>query len=334
MKRIVCILFVLAIFINLTGCGKADLQTYREASKKTSEIKSGKMSYDIRVENEFNTAGLSQDVVKQLNYFRIIESKADITFSEAEGKNKIISRNYFNFGGMGFDSVFYDNKGVSFIKMPIVGKYMILEEMFKESQTNNDKENLSLDGTMKKIEEIWLSMLAEKDVVSGQNTILTTEDGEVKTTSFTIAPTEDQIRTFLKEVLDIIAEDKALENLILSNEVMGNGQKLSNGELAKNLENIINQIDIKDFSYTGYIDIDGYIIQEDIEVNMKMKDEKIGSVQSQKFTLQIKNWSIDKPQEFDFPELTEENTLDMSDMNQGVPIIFEDILGSEKKGDN
>jgi hypothetical protein len=76
------------------------------------------------------------------------------------------------------------------------------------------------------------------------------------------------------------------------------------------------------------VDIDGYIVNEMVEVSLSAENTKPTAVTGFDYKLDIKNWDINKDQEFDFPVLTEENILDMDQMDKNMPFVIEDMLNN------
>lgn len=322
MKKIFIIFILLLLVTSLVGCSKDDLKAYMEAVDRTNDIKRGQILYEVKMETDFNTDGLSAEEIKQLSYIRKVESSAYVTFDGPQSKS--IIKTYFNFGGLGFDTILYNDGEKTFVRMPILGKYIIMDGY--EQEENIEASPISKEG-IQKINEKWLKLLNNEDVTSGEKTLLDTEDGEVKVTRFSISPTEEQVKMLFKEAIKVLKEDEKLDDFI-SNNIYGYGvdEVTSMDDIFKDLESEIDKINVKEVKYDVYIDIDGYIIQNDIYVEVEARDPKPGEARTQKFTLKGIRWSIEKEQKFEFPLLTEENVLDTNDANQGMPFIFEGIF--------
>jgi len=325
LKKIILIILSLLLIISLTACSEDAYQEYIEAVNKTNDISKGQMSYDILIQNDFDTKGMSENEIRQLNYFKEIKTKASIMFDESENDTKVISRNYFNLGGMGFDSSFYLNGDKAFIKMPMLGKYMVLDEYTQESNNDDIKYSNELTGeTIETLKDEWIKVLNEENVVSGNKILLTTEDGEVKATQFSINLNDEQISQLLNSFVDVISKDKSLENMMSFTD--GNNEELDNDKMLDDLRDGISNVSIKNFKYTGYIDFDGYIIQEDLEFVIEYNTDESSKAISTSFSMQAKRWDIEKELSFEFPELTKENTLDDDNIEQGLPFIFDGLM--------
>ena len=325
MKKILIILISLFLILNLTGCSESPLKTYKKATEKSSALTMGKRSYEIFIENEYVTEGLTQEEIKKLNYFNSIETKVNISFDDEE--NKFISRNYSNFGGMGFDSVLYSDGEKVFLKMPVVGKYLIFSGM---DELNKDEKYTKMpisEESIKEIKDKWISMLNKKDVTSGNKTLLDTENGQVKATLFTINLKEEMIKEFIGEAIKIVMTDKVFINYV-KNELEIDYFKLIEdmGEMSKKLEDL----KIDRIKYEAYIDIDGYIIKSTTNVDVSYSNLELGNLKGQKMSIETNLWDIGKKQKFEFPTLNEDNILDMENMDEGIPFIFEDMFNKGK----
>lgn len=327
MKKIILSMLIIALIFSIVGCSKNDLEAYKEASKKTNGIKKGQTSFDLNIENQFNTRGLTEEEIKKLSYFKKIELKIDLKFDEEQ--DKLISRNYYNFSGMGFDSTLYVDNEKVFIKMPMLGKYLVLEDEIVNSQLEDKEYQHILKDTFNKINNSWLNVLEKDDVFLGENTVMSTPDGEVKATRFTIKLTNEQLKELINNTVNVLAEDVSFNN-ILREIIITKGEEVNTKEIYKRVKESLNKSTINEFEYETYVDIDGYIIQEDIRVIVEYENSTDGSINKQIIDIKAKNWNIEKEQEFNFPEIDEENILEMKNMGEGLPFIFDDMF---KDGD-
>lgn len=333
-KRILLVVLAFALIIFSTACKKNDFEAYVKAVNKTNEIKRGQKSLDFKMNMDFNTEELTSEEIKDLNYFRNFEAKFNVTFDDE--LKKTIGRNYFNFGGLGFDAAFYNDGEKSFIKMPIVGKYIVLDEKFMENHIKDKddeyKENKCIsDKTIEELESKWVTMIKRENVFAGKESVMTTPDGEVKVTEYTIKLTGEQFKKLLDESIDILLGDEALKETIKEYaDKSGYAEADFNFDKAlNNLKKSLKGSEIGNLFYTAYMDIDGYIIKENIEFDISFIGEEFNGLDGLKYSLETNLWSIEKEQKFDFPQLTDENTLNNDEIDQGIPFMFESIF--EKK---
>lgn len=327
MKRIVILIFAVIIVLGLVSCNTNSLEEYKNAAKKTDEIKKGQALAEFSLNMNFNSEVLTEEEIKSLNYIENMKGTFNAIYDEEEEKG--IYKNYMNFGGLGYDFDIYENGDDVIIKLPIVGKYVNVNQI-KNSTTieheDFEKEIISNE-TKEEIMKTWIGLMNEEDVFKGKDIILTTPDGEVKTTEYTINLTNEQIKMLATKCVEIISKDNSLkqtyEKYIKMN--LEDQDYISFEEIINNIKDNIDIYSVEGFNYTALVDIDGYIVSENINFELKAIDpdfvlEKID------YNLDIKNWNINKSQDFDFPVVTEENLYNIDDFDENMPNVVEDFL--------
>lgn len=328
MKRRLLILLSIILIVTLIGCQKNDFEDYIQSIKKTSEIRKGQQSMDIKINMDFDTEGLSSEEIKDINYFKNFESQFNLIYDDEA--DKTIARNYYNFGGIGFDTTFYDNGEKRFIKMPIIGKYLVLDEVFMDnySKDTDEKNKYISEQTIEELKNKWLTTIKKDDVFVSKASFMTTPNGEVKVTKYTVNLTGEQFKNLLSKSTDILQKDEILKETV--EEYINKGRKKHKisdvDKLLNNFKESLKESEIKNLSYVAYIDIDGYIVKEEIKFDIKFVGNKLDKINGFEYYLDINRWDIEKNQEFEFPELTKENTLAPDEIEQGVPFMFENIF--------
>lgn len=329
MKRIWIIMITLLFAVSLAACNSDSLGEYKKAVEKTDNIKRGKTSGEFLLVMDFNTEGMTSEQIKELNYYKDMKGSFSVVFDDDLGKN--IFRNYLNFGGLGFDFDLFVNGDEVFMKLPVVGKYLRIDQT--QSTLDIDQEmgenpELISKETGDEISTLWLGLMNKEDVFKGRNIVLATPDGEVKTTEYTIKLSDMQIKSLAHESIDILSKDEKLkesfEKYIKKNVDYLKDESL--GEVLSYIKEAIKDYNVESFSYTAYVDIDGYIVNEIVEVSVKVENPQKAAPASINYKLDIKNWDINRKQEFDFPQLTEENTLDIDEMDDSMPFMMKDLL--------
>ncbi len=326
MKKILIVILALAlIIITLTACNTDNLGQYKKALEKTNQIKKGQSSGEMSVKLDFNTDEMSQEDIREINNFKEMSGSFNIVFDdEAE---KAIFRNYLNFGGLGYDFDMYLNGEEVVMKLPVIGKYIKVSET---QQSNGDTESYNQivsDDTMEQIAEKWIGLMKEEDVFKGKDIIITTPDGDVKTTEYTITLSNEQIRELILQIIEIASEDDKLRSFYNENVIIKNDDidvDISFDKVLKDIKDNIDKFEIENFKYTALVDIDGYIVNENLTYSIKSADEEI-TLKSAEYNLDVKNWDINKEQTFNFPVLTEENTLD-TENSEDIPSLMEDLF--------
>jgi hypothetical protein len=256
-------------------------------------------------------------------------------FAFDESRNQGIYRNYLNLGGLGFDLDIYQNGEELYARLPIIGKYIKMNDLLEKTreikangESGEPPSKMISDKTLEAIKGAWVGMLQEKDVFKGKDIVLTTPDGEVKTTVYTITLSDSQFKAFEEKAINILSEDENLRSSF--KELKGRYRNHADGadynEFVSKIKEYIMKDTLGSFRYTAYVDIDGYIVNETIEMTIERDAKETGEPESIDFNLEIKNWDINKDQTLEFPELTEENTLKAEDLDQTMPSSFKDLF--------
>ena len=330
MKRKISLILVLLVIL-LTACNTNNLAEYKKAAEKTEQIIRGQTTGEFSLITEFNREGLTAEEIRELNYIKDMSGSFSVVY-DYDDEEKYIIRNYFNFGGLGYDFEVYINGEEMFMKLPVVGKYMKIDDMssFNEEMYQPEDEIISED-TISQFSKKWFSLMNEEDVFKGKDIIVTTPDGEVKTKEYVIKLNDEQIKTLLKDSVEILYRDNDLKKLYEEN-IRTMAEPLEDKTFEEILLDIKNNTDkyvVENFTFTAYVDMDGYIVNQIIEVFLKAKDVNKGGVESFSYSLDIKNWDINKKQSFDFPVLTDENTINIEDMDEDMPASMKDFFNKK-----
>ncbi len=325
--RLAAVFVLLAVL--LAGCSTNSLESYKKAVEKTDGIMRGQSSGEVKVEMDFNTTGMTEEQVKKMNYYKDVACSFNVTFDEEA--RQTLSRNYLNLGGLGFDMDFYKNGEESFVKMPIIGKYVKLSDMInqaKEQQAPQEAEELISKETLESLGKAWVDLLKQENVMKGKQIVQSTPDGEVKATQYTMKLSDEQIKALLSAWTDTLSGDEKLKAAFEDSfkDKVKDLEDVSYDKLFTDIKDNLKSYRIEEFQYDAFVDIDGYIVNEVVSCNVSVNDTKPGGMTAVRFQLETKNWSINKAQQFEFPVLTEENTLDADSLEQNMPSAFEDLL--------
>ena len=314
----------------LAGCGNTGLADYKRAAEKTDDITKGQNSAEFSLALDFNTEGLSRETINELNYYTNLSGSFRSAFDRSREEG--IYRSYLNLGGLGFDFEIYHNGDEMFAKLPIVGKYMSMDNLAREAdQTAEGRSQIISDDTLEALSAEWVGMLKKEDVFKGKDMVLTTPDGEVRTTIYTITLNDSQVKAFEEKAVSILSGDENLRSYLKSVIEKKEG-KPATFDFDKFIGKIIEQVrkdTVESFQYTAYVDIDGYIVNETIEVRIRREAPEKGEPESISFHLDMKNWDINKDQKLEFPVLTEENTIDSNNFGQTMPSLFTDLFRTQ-----
>ncbi len=323
MKKSIAILLAAVLILSLSACNTDNLAEYKKAVEKTDQITKGQMSVEFSVNMDYDTKGLSIEDIKELNYFKDTVGSFNAIYDEEE--NKSIYKSYISLSGLGFDFDVYVNGNEVFVKLPVAGKYIRLNEMNSVDliEENYEKKIIS-EESLKTFIEKWVGLMKEEDVFKGKDIILTTPDGEVKTTEYTITLSNEQIKTLIFEAIEIASKDESLKQFFDEYVGSNNNDIKTLEEALKHIKDNVENYEIESFKYTSLVDIDGYIVSENMNFSIKtVKDELL--LKKINCNLDTKNWDINKKQSFSFPELTDENTMNTNNLEE-MPDLMEDLF--------
>jgi len=327
-KKVLVLVLTLILILSLVGCNTDSLKEYKKAAEKTEQVDKGQSSGEFILTMDFNTEGMSPEEIKELNYYKDIEGSFNVTYDN--NLEKGIYRNYLNLGGLGFDYDIYCNSDEIFMKIPIVGKYMRLNPIMTslDSKENKSKnEDIISEETVKTISANWLSLMNKEDVFKGKNIVLTTPDGEVKSTEYTIKLSDEQIKKLFSDSIDSVYKDENFKEFYKN--IQKNIESLNDKtfeELYADVEGYISDYKVENFSYIAYVDIDGYIVNEKIQLDLSVDSKDESSLVGLNYSININNWDFNKEQSFEFPILTDDNTVTTNDMDESGSFIIEDML--------
>lgn len=334
MKRKFAFMIVMLLTVlTVTSCGNNGLADYKKAVDKTDQIERGQSSSEFSLSMDLNTEGMTQEEINELNYYKDITGNFQTVFDSST--NQTISRNYLNLGGLGFDFDLYKNGDEMFVKLPIIGKYMKMDDIMKKAgeEVNTEKKTeLISEDSLDALTKEWVGVMKEENVFRGKDIVLTTPDGEVKTTIYTITLNDDQIKILARNSIDVLAKDEKLksnfESMIEKN--MDQSKKVSYEEFFSNIKEQMEKDTIESFQYTAYVDIDGYIVNETIDVKVKREALEKGEPKEITYKMELKNWDINKKQKLEFPVLTEDNTMKTDNLDETMPSLFEGLFENNR----
>ncbi|WP_105615862.1 hypothetical protein [Vallitalea okinawensis] len=315
MKRIVALILLLSIF--LTSCQvKEPLRSYSEAIERTEAVDQGQSFISIEVENTYRE-GKEIDFGDQLQFQ--IYSQYDFTDSKNE---QLETHSYIDVGDLGMDFSFYLKGNDIFIKLPFDENYLIIHDntMNQEVATMQDEEIFTI--IFQPFMEKWLEVLQEENVVRGEKTIMTTEDGDVKATKYTIQLNEEQLQTLVTVLSSIL---KSNSELILSTVNNYAEFVLTEEEFIQLIDDLKSELLKSDMSITAmsYINADGFVIDTSIEYTVLYENAEM-PLKSQVYTIRMEQWDIYNEQDFNFPELTDDNSLSMDEFQKETKCFIEE----------
>lgn len=297
---IMIVLVMITTFV-MTGCSEKAYKDYIDAVAKTGQEKTGRSSLHVSTKVMYDKSKLSVEEISQISRYN--DLRLDMSFQyDMTDKPLIAVDVYTNTGGAGMDFNYYKNGDLEFIRLPIIKKYVVLESPKDVPQTN----------IFSDISKIWLDIIVEDDVAKGENTIVDSEEGQVKAKVVTVTLADDHLKTLGKAVLERLLEEGFIESIM----------QTSNGDSEESIKNIKNNIKktmesmvVTSMTLKAYIDFDGYLIREDMIVGLDMSDT-LGSIfESVEVIIRKENWDLGKKQEIVIPEVGEDEQIKMKDLD-------------------
>lgn len=303
-KKYLKIFIVLLVLILVVGCSDQSYEEYQKAVEKTENLESGKYSIEIQYQTNFNEDELSVEEFKELSNF------SNFKFSGVNIFNRLDDaiRFYGNLesSNLGLDIEYYQKGQKKYLKIPILGKYIDLndfntEELAQEMSFDvNGNIDINInEEAFERIERLWAEAIQEENVFKGKKSLLETPDGDVKVTEYSIEFSNELLKDLLKETMIIL-------------------------EISDEVE-LMNQMTIDAFNYTAFVDIDGFIIEEDFVMDYSIED--VAEVDSVHFKFKIINYDINKDQNIKIPEIKDTMILDLDQMSDFLEEFEELNLG-------
>lgn len=322
-------LFLIGILILLTGCSKGYLEVYQEAVVKTELINEAKEVNELSIDFEFGDSVLNNLEIDTKLFEHIVYIQ-NTKFNKKE--NKIITRQFLGSDTIGFDTTYYNNEGVEYLDLPMVGKLVTLDDIlnyFEIIDNNEEFTNVISKESIKKISQLWLNLVEEEDVVNLGNEVVDTPEGEVKVKKVLIRATDNQIKVFIKKILDVLRDDSEfMKNIstypLVSIDEDGELEEIENmldaDEILNSWEELLKNISFLKFEITTYIDIDKFIVNEELEVEIIFEGELNKYIKSIKFKNFYELYDINEKNEFIFPELN--NVITVEEVIEKLKLIM------------
>ena len=315
-KIITLIVMFSLIGLMSTGCmSAADYESYMNAVAKTDEIQKGISMMDVSVESTLNQALMDQLTQEERATFEKMKSiKANITDRFDLEKKQSIMDVYVYYNQLGTDiKVFKPSEEELYLKLPYLEGVFDIREGFDVNQMDTDK----ISGFTKEVASQWNAMLEVENIFVGEKTIIENEDGEVKSTMYTVKPTVAQLDTFMRSLrTSVLSHQEELKTFLEEMNMAGSDlSKLDDATYEELVNAIFDSITITRYEETAYVDVDGYIIDEKMVIELRYESsEHVNHVfETQKIEIHHQNWDIEKSQEFDFEFLDQLERLDMDE---------------------
>ena len=302
----------------LTGCmGGEDYASYLDALNKTEDIQSGVDRVEVVIQSTFNEALLQKVDKEEANAFRqlgLVKVMLEDRYNKVENQSIYDVFYFSNTLGMDF-KVFMKGPSEVYIKLPFMSDIYAVGEAFKGF--SEEPENLS--SFFKGVGLSWSSMLKAENIFIGEKTIITNDDGDVKATKFSVKPTTAQLDSFLRQLREEILANKESLLIYLKDMQYSEGENpMTESDFETFVEAIFNSLTITRYEETAYVDLDGYIIDEMVTIELKYETGETFSnlFDTQTISIHTTRWDIERKQELDFSILEEAQIKPIENLNE------------------
>jgi len=342
------LVLILCVGLLVSGCASKGLTQYQEAVLLTDSIERGEKETEIKLVNTFNKVGLSIEEEKALSNYEKITVRTNTIYDNMD-ESRFIANLYYIVGGLGIDSRLFKDEEKIYVQLPFVDKYFIIEQdgisnyfdtYEVENLEKNSKGNSLFIKDIKKIKEQWLKVFEEEDVVVGKTEYILTDEGQIKTTVYNFQLDQEQLqelKTILTEYIDLDVLNEMVNKSILQSGYMDTfsmKEDREEGTREKNIETE-DKIDIKkwfdrvtltNIEGQAYVDFDNRLIKQNFTVQGTLEHAEPGDLESIEVYYQEEYMNLGNEQKFKFPDLTEDNSLDINSMNEYFKETFQKVM--------
>ncbi|HKL79022.1 MAG TPA: hypothetical protein VJ888_01155 [Mobilitalea sp.] len=300
------LVLILGMILILTSCSSSDLDNYIEAVRKTSSINSGNKKIEFSVDMDFNLDNLTANELKTVRYLEHMEFSTDIIYDRNSASPQAISKTYTNVAGIGMDCIVYVNGDSVCMYIPALGGYIDLTSEEYEDWVTTSKD---FSTVFQPVLDKFLELISDEDVMKENRTYITTDDGQIKTTVYSVNVNSEQLQKLMDElVVQIDSLDISIETLLNKN--LANNA-LEGIDLTREMRIWQDLFSMESFSYTTYVDFDGRVVQQDLDLTLVINNDDTtkGPVRIEVSAV-ITNSGLGQKQQIDFPEITQDMYLE------------------------
>ncbi|MFZ5969432.1 MAG: hypothetical protein ACOYVK_19915 [Bacillota bacterium] len=328
-KKQILIIIVIITTLFLYGCMNNNIyQNYLKALENTSQVKSLHSLVEFQLKMDFGDTNLSSEEKKNLEMYS--NTEGTLTIQEDREKDQFYMDGHVDTANMGFDIKVYDQKDEIIVLLPVFSKYMILDK--EKLQTADISENpLGEIIPSEDLEKLWRKNVRPDNIKKMPDKIVSTNEGDIKATAFQITLTEDEIKGLSKSFTQIFFSSPKLKETMetaFQKAYKDKGSQDFSGKYDRFMEEMqksIERMKIVSFQYTGAYDKDYYMVDEQISYVIEMPMEYSEPI-SIAYSLHIKNWNINKPIEFNIPQLDDRNSFTLDKLDENTPKLLEKFI--------
>lgn len=294
MKRY--LLMLCSVILILTGCMQGeDYDAYMAAVDKTDAVNSGRARTEILVESTFNQAFVNEFASEDIKTFEHYLFTLEERFNR-DANQSILEIFYYN-NTLGTDLYLYQvGPEQVYLKLPFMNALY-------DVNTQMDVPMGDIGGFTKTIGTAWQRMLKAENIFMGEKTLIKNKDGEIKATKFTVKPTALQLDVFMTQLRAALMLHKT--ELVAMFEEMTESDEMTEETYETVVNTMMDSITITGYEETAYVDVDGYVIEEKVVVDLSFASntEVKNIFETQRVTMSTTLWEIERKQTLDFSAL-------------------------------
>lgn len=332
-RKLVSIILTLMLMVTMiSGCTDNSYEKYLRAVEKTESAAKYSGDFTISIKADINTEGLTKEELKSVNLYNNLEISNSYKSDKELGLFE--SNLYINFGGLGFDIKYYDDSIKAFLKMPIVEKYVYMDDL-SALDSGSDLETTNMDfakvsdimseESKEEIAKLWKDAIDQDNIVKGKESLIETKEGEVKATQYTIKYEDEMFKELIiKSMLILYKDEKFMESGLINFSKDQSSNMEFDAELLR--KEFLDILMIEKFELNAYIDIDGYIVKEDMDLLITSNDKDVNVLDKLSVNYTSKMYNFGKNQNIVIPFKDDLDFMSRQEMENGLPSLFEDVF--------
>ncbi|MDP4093732.1 MAG: hypothetical protein Q8920_10265 [Bacillota bacterium] len=272
---VIVLLFSVSCSINGNVTGK-----YISALINTESASSFRETDKFTMDFDFSKA--SEQVKSDFAKLKSITANVDRV---VDNKNrKEMMDQFINAGQMVLNTrVYVVNRNIYMSSLDNSGKYFKLNIPDNVSSKTSDDSKINDSEFRKKIADIWNNYVKDEIIANEGSSIENTADGDIKVTCLSIQITEDKAKALLTKLAQVVYQDESLKKEIVNSSKLyaskGSADNVAEAttkwlnNLPQNMEKLKDKFTIENLKVTAKIDRDSYIISENIEGTLVIKNK-------------------------------------------------------------
>lgn len=331
-KRLLSMLLIISlVLVSAAGCSKDISTQYHDALEKTSKIEKSTQSIEFEMNIDPSGLNLSPEEQAQFQMFSNIKGKMDLKL-DTKGKLGQFDGN-ISLSGIAVSAKGFIKDDKFVLQIPMLPQYLVadMKDLTAGQAAAPDTKKLQ-ESLSKKVSPLWKETLTKDKIKKLGDKKITIGESEVKTTEFEFSLSNDEINKLILNVIKTVVQDEEFKKIMISTLNQQNpSAPISESEFdtqintaLPELEKILKDIKVENFKYTGNIDKDSYLVQENAAFTLNANIPDAGKVKMDfKFTL--KRSDIGKEVKVEMPETNETNSINIKDLMNDPSGLFSDI---------